>query len=156
MFAYILRRLMVAIPTLIVITALAFFMMKIAPGGPFDFERPMPEEVRERLLAEYGLDQPVWKQYLDYMSGLVQCDFGPSLRIRDKDVGQLIAEGLPVSLMIGSLAMLLAVILGSFLGSVAALRQNTSGDFAVMAFAMIGVSIIEPSGFAIRPRIPAS
>ncbi|MBR9824825.1 MAG: ABC transporter permease subunit [Alphaproteobacteria bacterium] len=141
MFAFILRRLLVAIPTLIVITALAFFMMKVAPGGPFDLERPMPEEIRQRLLAAYGLDLPVWQQYLDYMAGLVQGDFGPSLRFRDKDVAELIGEGLPVSLMIGALAMLLAVTLGTFLGSVAALRQNTSGDFAVMAFAMIGVSI---------------
>ena len=123
MFAFVLRRLLVAIPTIIVITAVAFFMMKVAPGGPFDLERPMPEEIRERLLAEYGLDQPVWKQYIDYMVGLVQGDFGPSLKFLDKDVAELIGEGLPVSLM------------------VAALRQNTSGDFAVMSFAMIGVSI---------------
>lgn len=141
MLAFVLRRLLVAIPTLLVITALAFFMMKVAPGGPFDLERPMPDEIRERLLAEYGLDQPVWKQYIDYMAGLVRGDFGPSLKFHDKDVGELIAEGLPVSLMIGSLAMVLAVILGTFLGAIAALRQNTSGDFAVMSFAMIGVSI---------------
>lgn len=141
MFAFVLRRLLVAIPTIIVITAVAFFMMKVAPGGPFDLERPMPEEIRERLLAEYGLDQPVWKQYIDYMVGLVQGDFGPSLKFLDKDVAELIGEGLPVSLMIGALAMLVAVFLGTFLGAVAALRQNTSGDFAVMSFAMIGVSI---------------
>ncbi len=141
MLAYVLRRLLVAIPTLLIITALAFFMMKVAPGGPFDLERPMPEEVRERLLATYGLDQPVWKQYVDYMADLVRGDLGPSLKFRDKDVSELIAEGLPVSLMIGSLSMILAVLLGTFLGAVAALRQNTSGDFAVMSFAMIGVSI---------------
>jgi len=141
MFAFVLRRLLVAIPTILVITALAFFMMKVAPGGPFDLERPMPDEIRARLMAEYGLDQPVWKQYLDYMGGLIQGDFGPSLKFHDKDVGELIGEGLPVSLMIGSLAMVLAVFLGTFLGAIAALRQNTTGDFAVMSFAMIGVSI---------------
>lgn len=141
MIAYILRRVLVAIPTIIVITAIAFFMMKVAPGGPFDLERPMPDEIRQNLLARYGMDQPIWKQYLDYMANLIRGDFGPSLKFRDKDVAQLIGEGFPVSLMIGSLAMIFAVMLGTLLGAFAALRQNTNGDFAVMAFAMIGVSI---------------
>ncbi|MBO6797202.1 ABC transporter permease [Maricaulis sp.] len=141
MFSFVLRRLLVAIPTLIVITALAFFMMKVAPGGPFDLERPMPDEIRERLLERYGMDQPVWKQYLDYMVNLAQGDLGPSLKFHDKDVAELIGEGFPVSIMIGSLAMLLAVFVGTLLGAIAALRQNKSSDYAVMGFAMIGVSI---------------
>ncbi len=141
MFSFVLRRLLVAIPTLIVITALAFFMMKVAPGGPFDLERPMPDEIRERLLERYGMDQPVWKQYLDYMVNLARGDLGPSLKFHDKDVAELIGEGFPVSIMIGSLSMLLAVFVGTLLGAVAALRQNKSSDFAVMGFAMIGVSI---------------
>lgn len=141
MFGYILRRVLVAVPTIIVITAIAFFMMKVAPGGPFDLERPMPEEIRQNLLARYGMDQPIWKQYLDYMANLVRGDLGPSLKFHDKDVAELIGEGFPVSLMIGALAMVLAVFLGTLLGSLAALRQNTGGDFAVMAFAMVGVSI---------------
>ncbi|MEC9249066.1 MAG: ABC transporter permease subunit [Pseudomonadota bacterium] len=141
MFSFVLRRLLVAIPTLIVITALAFFMMKVAPGGPFDLERPMPDEIRERLLERYGMDQPVWKQYLDYMVNLAQGDLGPSLKFHDKDVAELIGEGFPVSMMIGALAMLLAVFVGTLLGAIAALRQNKSSDYAVMGFAMIGVSI---------------
>ena len=141
MFSFVLRRLLVAIPTLIVITALAFFMMKVAPGGPFDLERPMPDEIRERLLERYGMDQPVWKQYLDYMVNLAQGDLGPSLKFHDKDVAELIGEGFPVSIMIGSLSMLLAVFVGTLLGAIAALRQNQSSDYAVMGFAMIGVSI---------------
>lgn len=141
MFSFVLRRLLVAIPTLIVITALAFFMMKVAPGGPFDLERPMPDEIRERLLERYGMDQPVWKQYLDYMVNLAQGDLGPSLKFHDKDVAELIGEGFPVSIMIGALAMLLAVFVGTFLGAIAALRQNKPSDYAVMGFAMIGVSI---------------
>lgn len=141
MFSFVLRRLLVAIPTLIVITALAFFMMKVAPGGPFDLERPMPDEIRERLLERYGMDQPVWKQYLDYMVNLARGDLGPSLKFHDKDVAELIGEGFPVSIMIGSLSMLLAVFVGTLLGAVAALRQNKSSDFAVMGFAMVGVSI---------------
>lgn len=141
MIGYILRRVLVAVPTIIVITAVAFFMMKVAPGGPFDLERPMPEEIRQNLLARYGMDQPVWKQYLDYMANLVRGDLGPSLKFHDKDVAELIGEGFPVSLMIGSIAMVVAVFLGTLLGSLAALRQNTTGDFAVMAFAMVGVSI---------------
>ena len=141
MFSFVLRRLLVAIPTLIVITALAFFMMKVAPGGPFDLEKPMPDEIRERLLERYGMDQPVWKQYLDYMVNLAQGDLGPSLKFHDKDVAELIGEGFPVSIMIGSLSMLLAVFVGTLLGAIAALRQNKSSDYAVMGFAMIGVSI---------------
>ncbi|MHA6289256.1 ABC transporter permease [Maricaulis sp. CAU 1757] len=141
MFAFVLRRISVAIPTLLVIIAIAFFMMRAAPGGPFDLERPMPEEIRQIMLANFGMDQPVWKQYLDYMGNLFQGDLGPSLKLRDKDVAEIIAEGFPVSATIGLFSMILAITVGSLLGAVAALRQNTSGDFAVMTFAMVGISI---------------
>lgn len=141
MFGFVLRRVGVAIPTILVIITIAFFMMRAAPGGPFDLERPMPEETRQILLANYGMDQPLWRQYLDYMGDLARGDLGPSLKLRDKQVNEIIAEGFPVSATIGLFSMLLAITLGSFLGSVAALRQNTAGDFSVMTFAMVGISI---------------
>jgi oligopeptide transport system permease protein len=139
--AYIFRRILIAIPTILVIITVAFFMMRIAPGGPFDLERPMPEEIRQNILAAYGMDQPVWKQYLDYMGGLVQGDLGPSLKFRDKDVADIIAEGFPVSATIGILSITLAVFIGTIFGSIAALRQNTAADYGVVAFATVGIVI---------------
>jgi oligopeptide transport system permease protein len=141
MFGFVLRRIGVAIPTILVIITVAFFMMRVAPGGPFDLERPMPEETRQAILANYGLDQPLWRQYLDYMGDLAQGDLGPSLKLRDKQVSEIIAEGFPVSATIGVLSMGLAIFLGTLLGAFAALRQNTSGDFTIMTFAMVGISI---------------
>ncbi|WP_203293184.1 ABC transporter permease [Maricaulis parjimensis] len=141
MFGFVIRRIGVAIPTILVIITVAFFMMRAAPGGPFDLERPMPEETRQTILANYGMDQPLWRQYVDYMGNLFQGDLGPSLKLRDKRVAEIIAEGFPVSATIGILSMALAIALGSLLGSIAALRQNTSGDFSIMTFAMVGISI---------------
>jgi len=141
MFGFVLRRVGVAIPTILVIITIAFFMMRAAPGGPFDLERPMPEETREILLANYGMDKHIVLQYFDYMGDLLRGDMGPSLKLRDKQVSEIIAEGFPVSATIGLFSMLLAITLGSLLGSIAALRQNTAGDFSVMTFAMVGISI---------------
>ncbi|MAK65042.1 MAG: oligopeptide transporter permease [Maricaulis sp.] len=141
MFGFVIRRIGVAIPTILVIITVAFFMMRAAPGGPFDLERPMPEETRQTILANYGLDQPLWRQYVNYMGDLMQGDLGPSLKLRDKRVSEIIAEGFPVSATIGIFSMALAIALGSLLGSIAALRQNTSGDFSIMTFAMVGISI---------------
>ncbi|WP_297735524.1 ABC transporter permease [uncultured Maricaulis sp.] len=141
MLGFVLRRFSVAIPTILVIITVAFFMMRVAPGGPFDLERPMPEETRQVILASYGLDKPLIFQYFDYMGNLFQGDLGPSLKLRDKDVAEIIAEGFPVSATIGLFSMLLAIGLGTLLGSIAALRQNSGTDFSVMTFAMVGISI---------------
>lgn len=141
MIGYIARRILVAIPTLLVIITLAFFMMRFAPGGPFDLERPMPEQTRQNLLASYGMDQPVPKQYLDYLVDLAQFDLGPSLKFRDKTVSQIIAEGFPVSATVGLLSMGLAVFIGTILGSIAALRQNSAVDYGVVGFATVGIVI---------------
>lgn len=141
MIGYIARRILVAIPTLLVIITLAFFMMRFAPGGPFDLERPMPEQTRQNLLASYGMDQPVAKQYVDYLVDLAQFDLGPSLKFRDKSVAQIISEGFPVSATVGLLSMALAVFVGTALGSLAALRQNTSLDYGVVGFATVGIVI---------------
>jgi oligopeptide transport system permease protein len=141
MLGYVLRRILVAVPTILVIITVAFFMMRIAPGGPFDLERPMPEEIRQNILAAYGMDQPVWKQYLDYLAGLARGDLGPSLKFRDMDVADIIGQGFPVSATIGALSMGLAVLIGTLFGSIAALRQNRPTDYAVVAFATVGIVI---------------
>lgn len=141
MTGYILRRLLIAVPTILVIITLAFFMMRYAPGGPFDLERPMPEEVRQNMMAAYGFDQPIWKQYVDYLAGLAQFDLGPSLKFRDKTVSDILSEGFPVSATIGLLSMTLALFIGTIIGSTAALSQNSPIDYGVMGFATVGIVI---------------
>ena len=141
MSAYIARRLLASIPTLLVIVTVAFFMMRIAPGGPFDQERALPPEIEKNVLAEYNLDAPLVVQYWDYLSGVLLGDFGPSFKYRDFTVGQLLATGFPASLKVGGLAILLAVGVGIGLGTIAALRQNRAVDHVVMATAMTGIAI---------------
>lgn len=118
------RRLMTAIPTLLAIIILSFLLMRFAPGGPFDGERPLAPETRAALEAAYGLDKPIWQQLWLYLSRLAHGDFGPSLVYRDFTVTQLIGQGLPISLLIGGLALLLATSLGIFLGLYSALRAG--------------------------------
>jgi oligopeptide transport system permease protein len=141
MLGYVARRVLIAVPTILVIITVAFFMMRAAPGGPFDLERPMPEEVRQNILEHFGFDRPLHEQYFAYLGGLAQADLGPSLRFRDKTVSDIIVEGFPVSATIGALSILLALFVGSILGSLAALRQNKVTDYAVMGFAMGGITI---------------
>ncbi len=141
MLAQIARRLLVAIPTLFVIIAAAFFLMRAAPGGPFDGERQLPPEIEKRLLAEFNLDQPPLVQFQRYVGGLVQGDLGPSMKYKDKTVQQIIAEGFPTSAVIGASAITLALIVGSALGIWAALNQNKLQDAGAMAFAVIGVCL---------------
>jgi oligopeptide transport system permease protein len=139
--AYITRRILTGIPTLLVIVTVAFFMMRIAPGGPFDRERALPAEIEKNVLAAYDLDQPLVVQYGDYLLGVLQGDFGPSFKYRDFTVAELLWTGFPASLKVGGLAIVLAVVVGISLGTLAALRQNTGFDYAVMATAMTGITI---------------
>jgi oligopeptide transport system permease protein len=139
--AYVARRILTSIPTLLVIVTVAFFMMRIAPGGPFDRERALPAEIEKNVLAAYDLDQPLLLQYRDYLLGVLQGDFGPSFKYRDFTVAELLWTGFPASLKVGGLAIVLAVVLGITLGTLAALRQNTGFDYAVMATAMTGITI---------------
>ncbi len=141
MLAQIVRRLLIAIPTMFVIIAAAFFLMRAAPGGPFDGERQVPAEIEQRLLAAYDLDKPVPQQFLLYLGKLAHGDFGPSMKYKDKDVADIIAEGLPTSLIIGAFAMILALGVGSSLGVWAALRQNRPEDYVAMSFAVAGVCL---------------
>jgi oligopeptide transport system permease protein len=141
MLAYTIRRVAGAIPTLLIIITLAFFMMRIAPGGPFDGERRLPPEVEANIAAAYDLDKPLYQQYFIYLGKLLKGDLGPSFRQRDFTVTELIASGLPVSIRLGLSAITLALFFGTTLGVFAALRQNHAGDYSVMAFAMIGITI---------------
>jgi len=140
-WAYVARRLLIAIPTLLVIITVAFFMMRMAPGGPFDGEKKLPQATMDAINAKFGLDQPLWKQYTDYLWGVIQLDFGPSMKTLGKSVNDMISDGLPISLSIGFLSMGLAIVVGTTLGIFAGLRQNTAGDYTIMGFAMAGISI---------------
>jgi oligopeptide transport system permease protein len=141
MLAQAVRRLLFAIPTLLVIIAAAFTLMHLAPGGPFTKERQMPPEIERRLLAEYNLDKPIHEQLGLYIAGLAQGDLGPSMAYKDKDVIDIIAEGAPMSALLGFSAMFLALFVGGSLGVLAALRQNKVQDYAVMAIAIGGVCL---------------
>jgi oligopeptide transport system permease protein len=141
MLSYALRRLIGAIPTLFIIVTVAFFLIRVAPGGPFHLERPLDPQVMENLLRVYHLDKPLWQQFLLYLGNLLRGDLGPSFVYRDFSVGDLLGSGLPVSMQLGGAALLLAFILGTTLGTLAALRQNRPGDYGVMAAAMIGITI---------------
>ncbi|HJR57074.1 MAG TPA: oligopeptide ABC transporter permease OppB [Rhizomicrobium sp.] len=141
MLGYALRRLLGAIPTLFIIITITFFMMRLAPGGPFDAERRLPPEIEANVKAAYDLDKPLVTQYGLYLVRLVQGDLGPSFKNKDFTVSQLIGAGLPVSITLGLLAMGLALLVGSTLGTLAALRQNRWQDYSVMTLAMVGVTI---------------
>ncbi len=141
MLSYTVRRLLEAIPTLLVIVALSFFLMHSAPGGPFDSERVLPPEIEANLKAAYNLDKPVWQQFLIYLANAVQGDFGPSFTYKDFSVSELIGTGFPVSLKLGLSAITLAVIIGCTLGILAAMRQNTKTDYSIMGVAMVGITI---------------
>jgi oligopeptide transport system permease protein len=138
---HILRRLATAIPTLFLVVTLSFFMMRLAPGGPFDQERPLPPEILRNIERAYHLDEPLWRQYLRYVGGLLVLDFGPSYRTKDFTVGELLASGAPASFKVGGLAVLLATALGLAAGITAALRQNSLVDYGVMSAAMVGIAI---------------
>lgn len=141
MLGFAFRRLIGAVPTLLVVITIAFFMMRIAPGGPFDSERALPPEIEKNILKAYDMDKPLWEQYTSYLGKVVQGNFGPSIKIQDFTVNELLVSGAPASLQLGISAILLALILGVTFGTIAALRQNTRTDFTVMTTAMVGIAI---------------
>lgn len=148
MLKFILRRIMEAIPTLLVLITVSFFMVRFAPGNPFSSERDLPPAVEANLNAKYGLDKPLVIQYVNYMKNMLKGDLGPSFKYKDKDVTTLIKGSFPVSATIGLYAFILAVVMGVGVGTIAALKQNTWLDYATMSTAMIGV--VMPS-FVIAP-----
>jgi len=141
MLGFIGKRLLVAIPTLLVIITLAFALLHAAPGGPFDSDKVLVPEIRAAIEARYHLDESVPMQYLRYLGGVVRGDFGPSFQYQDSSVNDLIAQGLPIDLTIGLLAMGLALLIGVPLGVLAALRRNTVWDRAASAIALLGISV---------------
>ena len=141
MMRRVLLRLATAVPTLLLLVTLTFFLMRLAPGGPFDQERSLPPEIERALAAEYHLDESVPQQYLRYIGGLLRGDLGPSFQYEGFSVRELIARGLPVSLTLGALAMGLAVFIGGAMGIVAALSHRRLGDYSLMGVALLGVSI---------------
>ena len=147
---HLVSRLIGLVPTLLMLITIAFFMMRMAPGGPFDSEKALPPEIRANLDAKYHLDEPLLQQYFRYLGQIVTLDFGPSFQYKDWTVNELIASGFPVSLTIGGLAMLLAFFVGTLIGIFAALRQNSAVDYAVMGVAMMGISI---PNFVVAPLL---
>jgi oligopeptide transport system permease protein len=141
MLRYALRRIAGVVPTLFVIITLSFFVIRIAPGGPFDEEQALPPEIKANLEAAYGLDRPLSEQYLRYLGGLARGDFGPSFKFKDFSVTELIAQGLPISLTLGLSAVLLALLVGVPLGTLAALRQNSATDYSIMGAAVLGIAL---------------
>jgi oligopeptide transport system permease protein len=141
MISFVLRRLMSAVPTVFVVVTISFFMMRFAPGGPFSLERPLPPQTMANIMATYKLDEPLWRQYLNYLGNAFTGDFGPSFIYKDNTVAELIGKALPYSVELGLYAILIALIGGVILGTIAALRQNSALDFGLMAFATIGVTV---------------
>ncbi|MGP3696843.1 ABC transporter permease [Rhodobacter sp. NSM] len=140
MLRYTLRRLASAVPTVFIIVTLTFFMIRIAPGGPFDLERQVDPLIMENLKRAYNLDGSLWSQYLTYMGNLLRGDLGPSFTKRDFTVNDLFASGLPISMLLGGLAISLAVLIGTLLGAIAALRQNSWLDYTIVGLATFGIT----------------
>ena len=137
MLSFVFRRLAVAIPTLLILVVLSFVLMYSAPGGPFNSERPLPPEVLANIEAKYGLDQPFWKQIVNYVVSVVtQFDFGPSFQYKDRSVNDVIAQGFPVTLTYGFWSFVVAVTFGVSLGVAAAIKQNSWLDYLA-----VGISI---------------
>lgn len=136
-----LRRLLSAVPTLLILVTLVFFLLRAAPGGPLDDERALPPEVQAQVAAVYHLDQPLWRQFGHYLGNVAQGDLGPSFQYPGRSVNDLIATGFPVSLQLGLAAMALALLLGCAAGTLAALRRDRWPDHGVMALAVAGLSV---------------
>ena len=141
MSRYVVRRLLLFVPTLWAIATLTFFLVRLAPGGPFNAERDIPQAARAALAQKYGLDRPLAEQYVAFVVHAARLDFGPSYKFPARSVREIILEGFPVSAELGGWALLVALLAGIPLGIVAAQRQNTAADTAVMAVALAGVSI---------------
>ena len=150
MLHYFLRRLGGAIPTLFIIITGSFFMIRMAPGGPFDRERVVTPDIMANLMRAYHLDEPLWRQYIRYLGGLIQGDFGPSFKYKDFSVAQLITQGFPVSLSLGAIAMAVALSIGLTLGVWAALRQNTAVDYTATGVSMLGIAV---PNFVVAPTL---
>ena len=150
MLNVLIRRILIAIPVLIVVASLTFFFIRLAPGGPFDADKVVSPQVMKNLNAAYNLDAPLHEQYFDYMSGVIVVDymsgvivgdFGPSFRYPGRSVSEMIYTGLPITFELAFYALMIAVALGIFSGVLAALKRNTFLDYFPMAIAMLGICV---------------
>ena len=133
------RRLLIAVPVILIVTTITFFLIRLAPGGPFDADKVVPPEVLKNLNATYNLDAPVLVQYKDYMINLARGDFGPSFRYPGRSVTEMIFTGLPTTFELAFYAILIAIFIGILSGVTAAVKRNTSLDYIPMTIAMIGI-----------------
>jgi oligopeptide transport system permease protein len=141
MFNLIARRLLQAIPTLWVVATATFLLLRLAPGGPFDDEKPLPPEIKAQIEAHYGLDQPLYRQYFDFLGNLLQGDLGPSYKYPGWDVQEIIAQSFPVSLELGLWGLLIAICIGIPIGTFAAMKHNTGTETTLMGIAMVGICL---------------
>ena len=147
---FVFRRLLSALPTLLVLVTAVFFLLRAAPGGPFDAERVLAPAVQAQVAAAYHLDEPLWRQFGRYLAGVLQGDLGPSFQYPGRSVNEIIAAGFPVSLQLGLSALVLALVAGCGAGMLAALRPRRLADHGVMALAMTGLSI---PNFVVAPLL---
>jgi oligopeptide transport system permease protein len=138
---YLAGRLLTAIPTLLVIATLAFMLLHLTPGGPFDSDRILTPQIERSIAARYHLDEPLWQQYFRYLGDLARGDLGPSFQYRNTSVNELIAQGLPVDATIGALSMLIALLAGGAIGLLAATRQGSVLDQVATSVAILGISV---------------
>lgn len=141
MTKYIIRRFLGLFPTMFILITLCFFMIRLAPGGPFLIEKDLPQQILINMQKKYHMDEPMWKQYGRYMMDILRGDLGPSFRYQDHDVNYYILSSLPNSALLGSISLTIAIILGMSAGMISALRQNTWLDYIPMGFAIVGISI---------------
>jgi len=141
MLRFIVRRLLQTIPVLFVVATMTFFMIRLAPGGPFDSEKSVTPEIRRNLEAYYGFDQPLYRQYLDYLSRVIRGDLGPSFKYPNRTVNELIGEAFPVSVELGLYSLVVALILGLTAGVIASLKPNSLFDYVPSAAAMVGICL---------------
>ena len=141
MLTIFIKRVFMAIPVLLAVATMTFFLIKLAPGGPFDAEKAVSPQVLKNLNAVYNLDASQWEQYTDYMTGVIQGDFGPSFKYPGRSVTEMIASGLPITFELAMYAILIALVIGVLSGVLAALKRNTMLDFIPMAIAMIGICV---------------
>lgn len=141
MFKLIVKRIFEAIPTLLFLITISFFMMRLAPGSPFSGEKNLPPAVLANIEAKYNLNDPLWTQFFNYLLQLLQGDFGPSFKYKDHTINDLLAQNLWVSVELGVYAFIIAVVIGITVGVIAALRQNGILDYTLMTLAMVGVAV---------------
>jgi len=141
MLRFVVRRLLQVIPVLFVIITATFFMVRFVPGGPFTAEKAIPPEILKNIEAHYGLDQPLWRQYLTYLGSIARGDLGPSFKYPNRTVNEIIGDKLPVSLELGGLALVVALTLGLTLGVLAAVRRNTWLDYLASSAGLLGICV---------------